>query len=1336
MQRSESQTFQSVASTSNDTIEEWIKSESTCSLAESEIAITDPKKVKRKVRNNVRSTRVESAYTPHNRLSRYKPALRNIIPFRASNTGTSDLPVDKVGCFSNSSFSWIRKFFITREQQRNYQTLPTSTRNAKPDDVFLLPKTPYSDSCEVNCRRLLGIYNYKETLTGRKKVSMLHVVWRFTRTRLIIATLFHCLAVFLIFLGVVLFANMTIESMQTIVSNSCQNCSAIANCSSVPAKILGIRFDMNNAICNSASNLKAEEGRGVRILLSLGVLLCFFTGMIFNSIKNWLNLRTAVRLRTAVLSSIYKRAMKSNIVTNISAHQIMTLANEESEVIFKLVESGVQLTGIFIGLILAAISGFLLLPVSVVLLSFGVFPLLLLMFITGNISRNSFRKFLAFGAKKLSVVEEICFGFKNIKVLQMERIFMDRFVENLNRQYRALQWSNIYSTKVLGGVTSAILVGGLYLIWCDINIKTESTEVLILLLIFAYHVQNLMLDFCYCTINLLLGKATLDKLKYSYQLPCPDNVRLKPNREHLAIQINNVEVGWPSVDTNENLQCQFKLSLDNFEVVSGQIIGVTGTAGGGKTTLLHTLLRNVDIQRGKVLHRGKLAFFPSEPVLLNDSLKENVLFGESLDAQRYYQAIHAVKLNEDVLQAAGADDIPITYLELSTQQLERITLARAVYCHRQIILLDEPLNCFSNRDEAKELFAQMLQILRQDNKTVIVTTQWNELLQFCDRVYRIENGAIYREGCYAEILHIPSHVEMCRKSNLDTVCRGYGQPNAAGSDPAALYIATNAFCRRSRRSGTFVNDAEQSEATRRTSEPIRVRSFTIWDFLALIVLHLVNGILFYGPVFMLIVIVEQGDINPWLSTICLGVIVCTLVVDHVSKIYVARISTNRNRSYQKTLLKLLMGGSLTYLQSTSVSNVVNLFTDRISMGFIEIDNCISHAIMIVLAATILVIANFWTAFIVSIMLAVSVALIFYVQYSLHHLYNHEHLSRQQMFAILTNHLASRAVIQSFDAVSSFVQKFYDNVEENSTAVYMQRSIQFFVQFWVNFIAYFFGIIALLLILLFTPQSEVSIHRYTLAVFGYLSMVRHLDKLVEHAFLAMIARKKRDILKADISQLQPLEEAEHPAALTKSDIGVSVNIRDVVYRVANKKMLKIPNLRVQAGETIAVTGTGSDLVIPLLCRIILPSQGTICLNQIDISRLKTDQLREQIGVITADPKMGDVSVTAFLDPEGKLTPAQIKEVLKTTGLFEVVANLQNKVDDMVNKLSLRHLQLLCLARCYLQKPALLLLEQIHPDACAIINQAIRTKFAEQTVIIICSHEVQYRGVSDRLIDLDS
>ncbi|XP_055630835.1 ATP-binding cassette sub-family C member 11-like isoform X2 [Toxorhynchites rutilus septentrionalis] len=1335
--RSDAYTFRSLTSTGNETPYGCMKSESIGSLTEAETSIADPKNVKRRVRHHVRSARVNSAYTPHNRLSRYKTALNSIIPFRAVNTGTTDLPVDNVGCISNSSFAWIRKFIISPSQLRNYQSLPTNSRTTSQSDIFLLPKRPYSDSCEINCRRLLGIYKDEETLKGRKRISMFKVTWRFVRTRLLIASLFHCLAILLTFLGVALFSNLTVESMQTVVAKSCQNCAAISNCSNAPSAILEISFEMNRNTCNSTAQIVPSDGLGNRLLLSLGLFLCYLSAMIFIGVRNWLNLRTAIRLRTAVLSSIYKRVMKSSIANCVSAHQIMTAANEESDAILQIVEALVQLIGVTFGFLLAFLTGFILLPFSGMLPLLGILPLLLLLLTTGNVSKKYYRKFVAYGANKISILEDICTNFKNVKSLQFESIFVDWFLTCLHAQYNALQWSIVYAAKFSGGVTSALLVGGLYLIWCDTNIKTESTEVLILLLIFAHHVQKLVLDFCNCVHILLRGNATLDKLKQCYQLSMPDNVRLKPSREHLVIQVNNVEASWTQDKSGRNTQ--FRLHLENFEIVRGQIIGVTGSSGGGKTTLLHTILRNTEVQKGKVLQRGKMAYFPSKPVLLNASVKDNVLFGEAMDPQRYYLATHTMMLNEDTLQAPGSDDIPIPYLELTGEQLERIALARAIYCHRQIVLLDEPLNCCANREQSFKLYLQMMNTFRQDNKTVILVTQFDEYLRYCDRVFRIENGTIYREGSYAEILNMPSHLEMTRQSNIETACRN-GWELYEGSDPTGLNIANHTHFKVNRRSkrisdGSIEIDPVACDQLKHRKLLRDVRSFSPCDYIMLVFMHLINSLLYFGPIFTLVIIVEQGDINPWLSTICLGVIVCTFFMDNICKAYVARVMANRNKAYQSALLKALLDCSLTYLQTTSISVVLDLFSDIISAGFVQIDSGIHHALIVLFSAALLIIANYWAAFIVATLFVTVALLTHYLKYSLQHLYGHEQLSRRRMFSILTNHLAGRVVIQSYDHVSSFAHEFYSNVEENSTAIFMYKSIHLFAEFWLQFTAWFLCMPGLLLNVLLTPQSELSIHRYTLAMFSYLSLVHGLHKLIESILAAIVATKRNDVLRSNIMELPNVEIAQHTATLTESNIGLTVSFNDIVYRVANRKLLKISKLNVQGGETVAITGNGSKLIVPLLCRILSPSQGTVRLNQLDIAKLDVAQLRAQIGVIPANPIANGISIDAFLNEGGTFRSDHINDVLKEVKLFESIARLPNKLLDSVCMLPPKDRQLLCLARCCLRKPSLLMVEHIHPDICEIVGTAIRAKFIEQTVIIICSHEIQYRGTCEKLINLD-
>lgn len=275
---------------------------------------------------------------------------------------------------------------------------------------------------------------------------------------------------------------------------------------------------------------------------------------------------------------------------------------------------------------------------------------------------------------------------------------------------------------------------------------------------------------------------------------------------------------------------------------------------------------------------------------------------------------------------------------------------------------------------------------------------------------------------------MPSHVEMTRRCNIETISRSAFE-SYEGSSSAALYVAKTENSKVNRRSKTFDNTSATANGSTASFEQLKdttlttsIRSFDLCDYFTLAILHLFNNVLYFGPIFTLVIIVEQADINPWLSTICLAVIVCAFLVDSFSKVHVARVTAVRNKSYQQSLIRTVMKCSLSHLLTTSISDLVDLFTDRISARFALINSCIQQAWIVVFSSTLLVIANFWTAPIVLVLLLMTIGLITYLKTSMQHLYNHEHHSKRRMFTILTNHLSGRAAIQSFDYVSNFVQE--------------------------------------------------------------------------------------------------------------------------------------------------------------------------------------------------------------------------------------------------------------------------------------------------------------------------
>ncbi|XP_055613191.1 ATP-binding cassette sub-family C member 11-like, partial [Uranotaenia lowii] len=312
--------------------------------------------------------------------------------------------------------------------------------------------------------------------------------------------------------------------------------------------------------------------------------------------------------------------------------------------------------------------------------------------------------------------------------------------------------------------------------------------------------------------------------------------------------------------------------------------------------------------------------------------------------------------------------------------------------------------------------------------------------------------------------------------------------------------------------------------------------------------------------------------------------------------------------------------------------------------------------------------------------------------------------------------------------------FYNNVEENSTAVFLCQSIRLFGDYWFRFLAQSVGLAALLLILLLTPNSDLSIHRYVLAIFGYISFVHGLSKCLNSILTIETSNSKLNSLRNQIADLEVIEEPQTVSGLTNSNIGISISFRDVVFQLAHRKLLNISKMEIRAGETVAITGQGSTLLVPLLHRIISPSRGSIRLNQLNLSQIDCAQIKKQIYVVPGNPQAAGLTVEQFLNPDAGYRVEQINDALKEVKLFEAVTKLPNKMDSFVDRLPRPDRQLLALARCFLANPSVIVIEHPAPAIMDTVNWAIRKKFAEQTVLVICTHQCQYEKSCERQINL--
>lgn len=231
------------------------------------------------------------------------------------------------------------------------------------------------------------------------------------------------------------------------------------------------------------------------------------------------------------------------------------------------------------------------------------------------------------------------------------------------------------------------------------------------------------------------------------RIHCPDSALT-------SLTFRNVSASWdkPSIVSRQQRRAHIK-EID-FELQSRQMVGIVGNVGSGKSTLLNVIIGEVELMQGHVELLGKISYAPQEPWIFQASIRENILFVEPYDEQRYRAVVNACQLDCDIAMLPQGDATVVGErgISLSGGQKARISLARAVYRQADIYLFDDPLAAVDSR-VGKMLMEKCFQRFLA-NKLRILVTHHVQLLQNTDHLMLFESGRITQQGSYAQLLDV------------------------------------------------------------------------------------------------------------------------------------------------------------------------------------------------------------------------------------------------------------------------------------------------------------------------------------------------------------------------------------------------------------------------------------------------------------------------------------------------------------------------------------------------------------------------------------------------------
>lgn len=370
--------------------------------------------------------------------------------------------------------------------------------------------------------------------------------------------------------------------------------------------------------------------------------------------------------------------------------------------------------------------------------------------------------------------------------------------------------------------------------------------------------------------------------------------------------------------------CRFTLHEDavfSIDVSKGEILGVNGKH---MKTLNYAILGHLECKDGILRQRGVTGFFAEDPFICIGSVKDNILMGSDFDAKRYYTAVNMTKLNDDILHAVGADELPIETLDLTKQQKQRIALARAVYSDRDIYLFDEPFKSAVFSSNVLQMFSNVVEhIVSSDpNKAVIICSSNTQVLNICQKIYDTNENVIYSRADY-ERISAPSYHEGSVH---------YSFENVKGCNQNALTV----FKMPSRFHVQIVHEnhvphhtSHHDESTEHLISKDQVEEGFVMGIINLFIISLLtfmNAAIYVVLIVGFISVVRNSYIEPWLEFAFLGGFVIAFTIELVQKIYLAKLLEIRQKKFHKMIFEKLLNTNLDYLCGTNIADILNWFS--------------------------------------------------------------------------------------------------------------------------------------------------------------------------------------------------------------------------------------------------------------------------------------------------------------------------------------------------------------------------------------------------------------------------